>query len=79
MALGNFGAALTLGIRSFTGGMTWGRGILTGLGGMSAGFTLIALAIGDQVAAAIGPVLITFALLWYGFKRGPIQWGKKKG
>ncbi len=76
--VGYFTAALALGIRSFTGGMTWGRGILTGLGGMCAGATLIALAIGDQIAVAIGPGLITFALLWYGFKRGPIQGGKKK-
>ena len=78
ISLGYFGAALTLGIRSFTGGMTWGRGILTCLGGMCAGFSLIAVGIGDQIAVAIGPGLITFALLWYGFKRGPFQ-GRKKG
>ena len=78
IAFGYFGVALALGIRSFTGGMTWGRGILTALGGMCTGMVLIVLALADQVAAVIGPVVMTFAFLWFGFKRGPIQGGKKK-
>ena len=80
MALAFWGVALALGIRSFTGGMTWGRGILTALGGYWVGMlvVMLALADSDDLATLIGPAVIAFACLWFGFKRGKVKWGKKR-
>lgn len=80
IAIMYFASAIALSIRSFIPGMTWGRGILVALGGMCVGVVLFMLALvgSDDLATVIGPVLMTFAFLWYGFKRGKIQWGKKK-
>jgi hypothetical protein len=81
-----FATALALGIRSFLPGMTWGRGILTAVGGLLAGEIPVFLAISYVAGALGGPQVfvlviigvIAFALLKAGFKSGPIQWRKKK-
>lgn len=78
MAIMYFGSAIALTIRSFLPEMTWGRGVLVAFGGYCVGIVLSMLAIVDQLAALISPALMTFAFLWFGFKRGKIQWGKKK-
>ena len=80
MAIMYFGSAIALFIRSFLPGMTWGRGVLVALGGYCFGVVLFMMALvdSDDLATVIGPVLMTFGFLWYGFKRGKIQWGKKK-
>ena len=78
MAIMYFGSAIALTIRSFLPGMTWGRGVLVALGGYCVGVVLFMLALVDQLAALIGPVLMTFAFLWFGFKRGKIQWRKQQ-
>lgn len=80
LALGFFGTAIALTIRSFVPEMTLGRGILVGLGGNFFGIFLIALGLGDsdELATLIGPFLLTAVFLWPGFQRGKILWRKKK-
>ena len=70
-----YGPAITLAIRSFLRGMTWGRGILVGLGGMV--LAQVAFVDPDDVSRWIMIALFGGGFLWEGFKRGKIQWRKK--
>jgi hypothetical protein len=69
-----FGPAITLAIRSFLPGLTWGRGVLVAVGGLW--LAQIAFVDPDDVTRWAVLVLFGLVFLWEGFKRGKIRWRK---